>query len=144
MAKVQTIREFVGQDPEMREALDWSESFEASEPTDAEKRMGARLPGDGVDDHPIMEAMPNPGCLNWNPGKVKRAWEAGELTEREVLAYEQFTGEQVRPNQADPIPDMGGITQPYAGGDLGPTEGPNAEQVAAPSSGKKFPVVKVD
>jgi hypothetical protein len=100
-------------DSEQTEALNWS--YAPNEASDAEKRIHAMVPGDDPSTHPVMEAMPNVRCLNWNPMRVKRAWEAGDLSEREVLSYERATGENVRPNQSDPIPDSGGITQPYTG-----------------------------
>jgi len=156
MPVVKNMRDLL--DGEMREALDWSDRFKASEPTDAEKRIGTMLPGttDDPSTHPFMGDLPR--CLNWNPMRVKCAWEAGELTEAEVMAYERYSGERVRPNQADPIPDEGGITRPYTG--IGCVEGPGEsyeklnegpqsrtparKAPAGQPSARGFAVVKVD
>ena len=156
MAVVKNMRDLL--DAEMTEALDWSDRFQASEATDAEERIHAMVPGDDPSTHPIMEAMPNVRCLNWNPMRVKRAWEAGDLSEREVVSYERATGECVRPNQSDPIPDEGGVTRMYTG--VGCIEGPGegyenlneGPQSRTPArkappgqpSARGFAVVKVD
>ena len=124
MAK--TLRDLVGSNPPLQEHT-----------SSVEAEMGTMLPGsDDPSEHPLERLRPS-GHLNLNPGTVRRLWKAGEMSDAEVMEYEMLTGERVRAEPEQPIPDRGGETQPYTGF-LG-------EEIPEPRpSGKKFPVIRRD
>lgn len=124
MAK--TLRDLVGNNPPLQDST-----------SSVEAQMGSMLPGrDEPSEHPVERLMPT-GRLNLNPQTVRRLWKAGEMSDAEVMEYESLTGERVRAEPSEPIPDRGGETQPYSGflGEETPEPRP---------SGKKFPVVRGD
>lgn len=122
-----SLRDLVGQNPPLLEAN-----------TPAEAEVHSCLPGQDDPSEHVLERLFPTGRLNLNPKRMKALYEAGEISEREVREWVAHTGESLYP-EPPPLPDRGGETQPYTG-ILDDGYMPEAPA----SSGKRFPVIKVD